>query len=519
MAKFGQAFINQLTNPGYGQGLFNLGATIGSAPAVAAERKEKKDRLERLDQSFIKADQGVAAAQQGDVAAITKRMQEISQIAANPNVDLEEKQLYRKELQSLRSMLPEAANIQTKNKASAIYKAEEALTSGQLDSITDPANKKRVEDSLRMRIEEMKRDPEALQEYNKFKVEKFRTNKLEEQMQSETWLNANANKIKTAIQEGSLDVIDTLGKEAEENGYFNSFQTYLTTASQNQETLDKIEGRRLTRTKEPNFDYQDQIDSLPEKLKPVVQNRFDAYKKVAEAGWDGKVWKEGQRTRAIQLENDFIETLSRVQLEAAFADFRKSISDSKTEEERKYREELYNKELLSKAEIEYRQPVSPREIIAELSFIAKNSKKPTEAEKQQAEQNVKNYKLQEYTNMFFYLDPEGAREKFGFPEPSQKAISALLADPTEDKVKAFQEKFGYVPNLESPTEAVFPETVQREINPVSRRVAQYGAQFIKELPESPPGVLVRGAAQGGLGLFEGITDFVGDTAAAFEEEL
>ena len=289
MARFGQAFINQLTNPSYSQGMFNLGATIGSAPAVAAERKEKKDRLERLDQSFIKADQGVAAAQQGDVAAITKRMQEIRQIAANPNVNLEEKQLYRKELQSLRRMLPEAANIQTKNKASAIYKAEEALTSGQLDSITDPANKKRVEDSLRMRIEEMKRDPEALQEYNKFKVEKFRTNKLEEQMQSEAWLNANANKIKTAIQEGSLDVIDTLGKEAEENGYFNSFQTYLTTASQNQETLDKIEQRRLTRTKEPNFDYQDQIDSLPEKLKPLVQNRFDAYKKVAEAGWDGKV--------------------------------------------------------------------------------------------------------------------------------------------------------------------------------------------------------------------------------------
>ena len=175
--------------------------------------------------------------------------------------------------------------------------------------------------------------------------------------------------------------------------------------------------------------------------------------------------------------------------------------------------------MLSKAEIQYLQPVSPREIIAELTVIARNSKKPTEAEKQQAEQNVKNYKLQEYTNMFFYLDPEGAREKFGFPEPSQKAISALLADPTEDKVKAFREKFGYVPNLESPTEAVSPETVQREINPVSRRVAQYGAQFIKALPESPPGVLVSGAAQGGLGLFEGITDFVGDTTAAFEEEL
>jgi hypothetical protein len=219
MPRFSQQVLNALSNPQAGmltgQAIANVSEGFAEIPGQIIAQRKEKERLERLDQSFIKADQGVAAAQQGDVAAITKRMQEISQIAANPNVDLEEKQLYRKELQSLRSMLPEAANIQTKNKASAIYKAEEALTSGQLDSITDPANKKRVEDSLRMRIEEMKRDPEALQEYNKFKVEKFRTNKLEEQMQSETWLNANANKIKTAIQEGSLDVIDALGKEAE----------------------------------------------------------------------------------------------------------------------------------------------------------------------------------------------------------------------------------------------------------------------------------------------------------------
>ena len=40
MAKFGQAFINQLTSPGYGQGLFNLGSAIGSAPAIAAEKKK-----------------------------------------------------------------------------------------------------------------------------------------------------------------------------------------------------------------------------------------------------------------------------------------------------------------------------------------------------------------------------------------------------------------------------------------------------------------------------------------------
>jgi len=48
MAKFGQAFINQLTNPGYGQGLFNLGSAIGSAPAVAAEKERRQGIMDQL---------------------------------------------------------------------------------------------------------------------------------------------------------------------------------------------------------------------------------------------------------------------------------------------------------------------------------------------------------------------------------------------------------------------------------------------------------------------------------------
>ena len=48
MAKFGQAFINQLTNPGYGQGLFNLGSAIGSAPAIAAAAERQKQQESQL---------------------------------------------------------------------------------------------------------------------------------------------------------------------------------------------------------------------------------------------------------------------------------------------------------------------------------------------------------------------------------------------------------------------------------------------------------------------------------------
>ena len=48
MARFGQAFINQLTSPGYAQGMFNLGSAIGSAPAVAAEKERQQSVMQQI---------------------------------------------------------------------------------------------------------------------------------------------------------------------------------------------------------------------------------------------------------------------------------------------------------------------------------------------------------------------------------------------------------------------------------------------------------------------------------------
>ena len=48
MAKFGQGFIQSLTQPGYSQGLFNLGTALGQAPALAAEKREREGMLAQL---------------------------------------------------------------------------------------------------------------------------------------------------------------------------------------------------------------------------------------------------------------------------------------------------------------------------------------------------------------------------------------------------------------------------------------------------------------------------------------
>jgi hypothetical protein len=48
MAKFGQGFINSLTQPGYSQGMFNLGTSLGQAPALAAKKKAKEQQQAKV---------------------------------------------------------------------------------------------------------------------------------------------------------------------------------------------------------------------------------------------------------------------------------------------------------------------------------------------------------------------------------------------------------------------------------------------------------------------------------------
>lgn len=59
MARFGQSFLASLTQPSYGQGLFELGGVIGGAPAAAADRKARQGMLEQLQTALASNDPDV----------------------------------------------------------------------------------------------------------------------------------------------------------------------------------------------------------------------------------------------------------------------------------------------------------------------------------------------------------------------------------------------------------------------------------------------------------------------------
>jgi len=48
MARFGQSFIQSLTQPGYSQGMFDLGSTLGQAPALAKEKRERESMMAQI---------------------------------------------------------------------------------------------------------------------------------------------------------------------------------------------------------------------------------------------------------------------------------------------------------------------------------------------------------------------------------------------------------------------------------------------------------------------------------------
>ena len=58
--RFGANLIGGLANPSYQQGMFNLGSAIGSAPAVAAAKKERDRRIAQMQQFDLTTPEGLA---------------------------------------------------------------------------------------------------------------------------------------------------------------------------------------------------------------------------------------------------------------------------------------------------------------------------------------------------------------------------------------------------------------------------------------------------------------------------
>lgn len=429
MARFSQQMLKGLLNPAYQQELMNVGRAVGAAPGMLAtrrrEEKEKEEELARIDKLMTTTTQATASAQQGDVSSVTSKINQLRQQMTSAKT-VEEKKMYAREIQELQKLIPGTQKVATNNKAQAIIRAEESL----LDPTLDP----RAKDALEERIREMKKDPQAMVEYNKYKINQWRTDKAQQEMESEAWLQSNNSAIVEAIQNSDLDKLDALGTEAANQNSYDAFQTFVTTTTQNVKTRDYLEQRSTERTNKPNLNYDDAIDSLPtEEMQQTVRARYDAYKQVVEQGWNEETgtWNEALRTRAKVLENELTTSLYRMQDAVAIADFRETNATR-----------LAKEETIQGLELELETPIDEINVARIARATAKDPDDITSEEYAAAREEERRRTRRSVIEKIKIIDPEYAKEKYPDREITED-ISMYSEDEQaiiEDAAKQYPDK-------------------------------------------------------------------------------
>lgn len=116
---FASGLINSLSNPSYTQGLFNLGQQVGSMPA----RREAAQFDTQATQTQY---QGSAAAEQGDVAALSQRKQQlIGMLDSAPNEEARDN--LKKAIEELNGMTASTQQRAQQNKIDSIIEMEKAI--------------------------------------------------------------------------------------------------------------------------------------------------------------------------------------------------------------------------------------------------------------------------------------------------------------------------------------------------------------------------------------------------------
>ena len=324
MAKFSQTFLQGLLQPSYQEGLFTAARGIGQAPQMRDLQQQQQAELQRFDEATQASEQGIAAAQQGDISALTQRIADLRRQMTEATT-LQEKQRIRQEMTNLQRMRPGAEKIAVGNKAQSIVQGEQALTD---ETVSGPAKL-----AIQKRLEELKKDPEAMRQYNQYKMDEWRTGQAQKQMESEQWLVDNAKDIDTAIQNNDTEEVQRIISNAGE--FSNAAQSYVNTSLRNAEALIKFEENSIERKKAPSVDYyKDELKTLPEELRKGLLPTLQAYEEISKS-WDGETWTvSGARARASQLEKKLQSEITAINRSVAIADYRIAESEAAEKRER-----------------------------------------------------------------------------------------------------------------------------------------------------------------------------------------
>jgi len=429
MARFSQAFLQGLLQPTYQQGLFEAAKGLGQTPGIMRMERERKEKeakeLAQIDQLMTTSGQATAAAQQGDVSAITKQINDLRQQMSLATT-LEQKKMYAQEIKSLQRLIPETQKTAISNKAQSIFRAEEAI----LDPTLDP----RAKEALEQRIVEMKKDPQAMAEYNKYKLDQWRTDKAQQQMEADAWIKDNSSAIIQAIKEEDFDELDNIINGAGE--FSGAAQTYASNIISAEKTMQQFEENSMLNKAAPDTSVEEeQISSLPEELQKMVKPSMLKYKKLVEEGWDEntKTWKTGYRVRAEAAQKEVQGLYRNIINQIATSEYFADIKATRDKEE-----------TIKELELELEAPVDPVQIRLYAEAFKKDRKKPiTQSDLNAAEEYLRRERDRGIIRQLESLDPDRTPEENSEATIETKVSMARQNGQSDSKIRKALEEDGH----------------------------------------------------------------------------
>lgn len=325
MAKFSQAFLQGLLQPTYQQGLFDVAKSVGQAPAVMGLQRRRDEELSQIDQLVTASTQANAAAQQGDVSAVIRQINQLRQQMATATT-VDQKKMFAEEIMSLQSLIPNAQVIkQTKsvdtllridNELEDTTELRERINQSYAQKGLEPISQQnfdRMVSALKTQQTSLKQDPDVNTEYADRKLDDALRQLEIKKVESAEWIGNNKAKLSAAIKSGNQKNLDAVLSTVP-SLYVEQVQDFVSSELRFQKEIQDFRDNSIIRNQEPlNKDFTSSIENLPEGLQDeelrVLNQKYVEY---LEENWDdkNKTWKGVSRNRAAVLEEQLIKLIA-----------------------------------------------------------------------------------------------------------------------------------------------------------------------------------------------------------------
>jgi len=280
----------------------------------------------------------------------------------------------------------------------------------------------------------MKKDPQAMAEYNKYKLDQWRTDKAQQQMEADAWIKDNSSAIIQAIKEEDFDELDNIINGAGE--FSGAAQTYASNIISAEKTMQQFEENSMLNKAAPDTSVEEeQISSLPEELQKMVKPSMLKYKKLVEEGWDEntKTWKTGYRVRAEAAQKEVQGLYRNIINQIATSEYFADVKATRDKEE-----------TIKELELELEAPVDPVQIRLYAEAFKKDRKKPiTQSDLNAAEEYLRRERDRGIIRQLESLDPERTPEENSEATIETKVSMARQNGQSDSKIRKALEEDGH----------------------------------------------------------------------------